>query len=280
MSLKPHPTASLSAFDHDRRYGFEFAGDRDLPETRADHEALMRDGYVVIERLLDTKTCDAIRSESQRLLGATGRNPFEGLKTQRVYNILAKTRIFDDLIDHPRLLALIDHIFEPNYLLSQAQIININPGEAPQPLHTDDGFYKIPRPRPALGVAAIWAIDAFTADNGATMILPQSHAWGDGAMPVRSDAIPCEMPEGSVVIFLGTLWHGGGANQTTKDRLAFTNQYCAPWLRTQENFFLEVPRDIVRNLRPTIQSLLGYSVYPPFMGMVDSMHPKRVLDHD
>jgi ectoine hydroxylase-related dioxygenase (phytanoyl-CoA dioxygenase family) len=86
------------------------------------------------------------------------------------------------------------------------------------------------------------------------------------------------MPEGSVVIFLGTLLHGGGANRTTRDRLAFTNQYCAPWLRTQENFFLEVPRDVVRTLRPTIQSLLGYSVYPPFMGMVDSMHPKRVLD--
>lgn len=280
MSPKPHPTASLSAFDHDRRYGFEFAGARDLPETRADHEALMRDGYVVIERLLDAKTCDAIRKESRRLLGATGRNPFEGLKTQRVYNVLAKTRIFDDLIDHPRLLALLDHMFEPNYLLSQAQIININPGEAPQPLHTDDGFYKIPRPRPALGVAAIWAIDAFTAENGATMIVPQSHAWGDRAPPARGEAIPCAMPEGSVVIFLGTLWHGGGANETAKGRLAFTNQYCAPWLRTQENFFLEVPRNIVRNLRPTIQSLLGYSVYPPFMGMVDSMHPKRVLDHD
>ncbi len=280
MSIKPHPTASLSAFDHDRRYGFEFAGARDLPETRADHEALMRDGYVVIERLLDAETCDAIRTESRRLLGATGRNPFEGLKTQRVYNILAKTRVFDDLIDHPRLLALIDHLFEPNYLLSQAQIININPGEAPQPLHTDDGFYKIPRPRPALGVAAIWAIDAFTAENGATMIVPKSHAWGDRAPPARDETIPCVMPEGSVVIFLGTLWHGGGANQTAKARLAFTNQYCAPWLRTQENFFLEVPRTIVRNLRPTIQSLLGYSVYPPFMGMVDSMHPKRVLDQD
>ena len=88
------------------------------------------------------------------------------------------------------------------------------------------------------------------------------------------------MPAGSVVIFLGTLLHGGGANRTAHGRLAFTNQYCAPWLRTQENFFLEVPRDIVRKLRPTIQSLLGYSVYPPFMGMVDSMHPKRVLDHD
>ena len=277
MTTKP-PPSETSAFAHDRRIGFEFATERAQPETEADHATLMRDGYVIIERLIDAKTCEAIRAESRRLLGATGRNRFEGLKTQRVYNVLAKTRIFDDLIDHPRLLAILDRIFEPNYLLSQAQIININPGEDGQPLHSDDGFYKIPRPRPALGVAAIWAIDAFTAENGATDIIPGSHLWGDGTNATRAQAIPCVMPEGSAVVFLGTLIHGGGANKTQKSRLAFTNQYCAPWLRTQENFFLEIPRETVRTLRPTIQSLLGYSVYPPFMGMVDSMHPKRVLD--
>jgi hypothetical protein len=265
---------------HPRRYGFEFAGNRDLPETEADHAALMRDGYFIVERLIDSATCEAIRAESRRLLGGSGRNSFEGFKTQRVYNILAKTRVFDDLIDHPRLLAIIDRVFEPNYLLSQAQIINIKPGEEAQSLHFDDGFYKIPRPRPALGMAAIWAIDDFTPENGATAIVPRSHVWDSTTMPTPEQAIPCVMPAGSAVIFLGTLWHGGGANRTTRDRLAFTNQYCAPWLRQQENFFLEVPRDVTRSLRPTIQSLMGYSVYPPFMGMVDSMHPKRVLEGD
>jgi ectoine hydroxylase-related dioxygenase (phytanoyl-CoA dioxygenase family) len=263
---------------HPRRYGFDNAENRDLPETAADHEALMRDGYVVIERLLGPAACEALRAEAGRLLTGSGRNSFEGFKTQRVYNILAKTRATDDLIDHPRLLALLDRIFEPNYLLSQAQFINIHPGEEAQALHFDDGFYKIPRPRPALGVAAIWAIDDFTAENGATEIIPKSHLWGADARPVREQTIPCVMPAGSVVIFLGTLMHGGGANRTAQSRLAFTNQYCAPWLRTQENFFLEVPRETVRALRPTIQNLLGYSIYPPFMGMVDSMHPKRVLE--
>jgi hypothetical protein len=264
---------------HPQRYGFEFAGKRELPETPGDHETLMREGYVVFERLLDPSTCAEIRSENARLIGGSGRNAFEGFRTQRVYNVLAKTRVFDDLIDHPRLLALLDRIFEPNYLLSQAQTINIKPGEDPQGLHFDDSFYKIPRPRPALGVAAIWAIDEFTGENGATDIIPRSHLWGGDQMPTRDQTQPCLMPEGSAVVFLGTLWHGGGANRTNRDRLAFTNQYCAPWLRQQENFFLEVPRDITRSLRPTIQSLMGYSVYPPFMGMVDSMHPKRVLEN-
>ena len=278
MKANLYPTAH--SFAHERRYGFEFAGARDLPETKADHTALMRDGYVIIERLLDTQTCDAVRTETRRLLGAPGRNQFEGFKTQRLYNVLAKTRIFDDLIEHPRLLALLDHLFEPNYLLSQAQAINITPGEEAQQLHFDDSFYKIPRPRPALAASVIWAIDDFTSENGATDIVPGSHTWDAETFPTREQSIPCVMPAGSMVVFLGTLWHGGGPNRTTRDRLAFTNQYCAPWLRTQENFFLEVPRETTRTLRPTIQSLMGYSVYPPFMGMVDSMHPKRVLDSD
>ena len=265
---------------HPRRYGFEFAGPRDLSETQADYATLMRDGFVVVERLLDVPTCRDLRAEGERMLSGTGRNSFEGFKTQRVYNILAKTRAFDQLIDHPRLLALIDHVFEPNYLLSQAQIINILPGEDAQALHFDDGFYKIPRPRPALGFAAIWALDDFTKDNGATEIIPQSHEWGSNITPSREQTIPCLMPAGSAVFFLGTLVHGGGANRTASSRMAFTNQYCAPWLRTQENFFLEVPRETVRGLRPTIQSLMGYSIYPPFMGMVDSMHPKRVLSDE
>lgn len=274
-TANPYPT-----FTHDRRYGFEFAGPRDLPETAADHATLMREGYLIVERVLDAGKCAAIRAECERLLGAAGRNAFEGFKTQRLYNVLAKTRVFDDLVDHPRLLALLDHMFEPNYLLSQAQAININPGEDAQALHFDDSFYKIPRPRPALAASVIWSIDAFTAENGATAIVPRSHTWDAQTFPTPDQTIPCVMPEGSMVVFLGTFWHGGGANRSNRPRLAFTNQYCAPWLRTQENFFLEVPKQIVRELRPTIQSLLGYSVYPPFMGMVDSMHPKRTLGDD
>jgi ectoine hydroxylase-related dioxygenase (phytanoyl-CoA dioxygenase family) len=276
--MKATPYPSTHDLAHDRRYGFEFAGPRDLPETAGDHEALMRDGYVIVERALSDDACDAVRAECSRLLSAPGRNAFEGFKTQRLYNVLAKTRVFDDMIDHPRLLALLDRLFEPNYLLSQAQAINIHPGEDAQQLHFDDSFYKIPRPRPALAASVIWAIDAFTADNGATAIVPGSHTWGAATMPTPEQTIPCVMPAGSMVVFLGTFWHGGGANRSSRDRLAFTNQYCAPWLRTQENFFLEVPREVVRTLRPALQSLLGYSVYPPFMGMVDSMHPKRVLE--
>jgi ectoine hydroxylase-related dioxygenase (phytanoyl-CoA dioxygenase family) len=192
--------------------------------------------------------------------------------------VLAKTRAIDDLVDHPRVLALLDRLLLPNYLLSQAQLIRILPGEAAQLLHYDDGFYLVPRPRPPLGAATIWAIDAFSADNGATVVVPGSHTWDDARRPDPQQAIPCVMPAGSAVLFLGTLWHSGGANTTRAPRLAATCQYCEPWLRQQENFCLGVPRPTARGLRESLLRMLGYSIHPPFMGMVDGMHPKRVLE--
>lgn len=98
--------------DHARTYRQVSPGpERQSPEIDADYESLMRDGYVIIKNLLTTKQCAQIKSESERLLGDTGRNSFEGLKTQRVYNVLGKTRLTDRLADHPRILGLLDKLF-------------------------------------------------------------------------------------------------------------------------------------------------------------------------
>jgi len=240
-------------------------------------EALERDGYVVLEELIDREQCARIREESLRLADKHGANPFEGLRTQRVYAPLSKTRVIDDLIDHPRVLSLLDALLLPNYLLSQAQIINILPGEAAQPLHHDDAFCPLPRPHQTIHAAFIAAIDDFTEDNGATVVVPGSHRWGD-RRPLREEARPCCMRAGSALLFLGSLWHGGGENRTDKPRLAVTGQYCEPWLRQHENFYLELTKDQARALREPIRSLVGFSIHPPFMGMVDRRHPRRYLD--
>jgi len=86
------------------------------------------------------------------------------------------------------------------------------------------------------------------------------------------------MPAGSVVFFVGTLWHGAGANSTERGRLCVTAQYCAPWCRQQENFSLSVTRGRARGSSEHIQRMLGYSICPPFVGFVDGMHPKRLLE--
>ncbi len=129
------------------------------------------------------------------------------------------------------------------------------PGETPQPFHADDSFYTVPRPRPMVSLSTIVAVDAFTAENGGTEVVPGSHLWSDaelaglldadhgrGARRARSAlaalARPVEMPAGACVVFAGTLVHRGGANRSAGPRCAFSNQYCQPWARQQENFTL------------------------------------------
>ncbi|MFI1918149.1 phytanoyl-CoA dioxygenase family protein [Nocardia sp. NPDC020380] len=245
----------------------------------ADLAAVLRNGYVILPDLLTPEQLDDIRKAVAPLLDRHGRNGFEGHTTQRVYSVLNKTRTCDRIADHPRVLALLDRLFMPNYLLSMLQVINILPGEQAQMFHTDDGFYPLPRPRKALGAATIWAIDDFTADNGATDIVPGSHEWGH-RMPQESEREPVVMKAGSCVFFLGTLWHGGGANHSPNPRLAVTAQYCEPWLRPQEAFTLSTTRDTVRAVSEDIRRMLGYSIHPPFIGQVDGMHPKRLLEPD
>jgi hypothetical protein len=246
--------------------------------VKADLHSVATKGYVIIENLLSVAEVQKVKAACNDLLDYTGRNDFEGLKTQRVYAVLSKTRAIDRLVDHPRILALLDNLLMPNYLLSQAQIINILPGESAQGLHTDDEFYPLRRPRKALGAATVWAIDDFTEENGATSIIPKSHLWGDDQVADRPQAIPAAMPAGSVVFYPATLWHGGGANFSSHSRLAVTCQYCEPWVRTQENYFLSTPLEVVNEVSEDIRRMLGYSIHPPFIGMVNGMHPKRLLE--
>jgi len=248
--------------------------------VEADLAALDRDGYVIWENLLDTEECRQIREVVRPWLEHTGRNSFEGLRTQRIYSVLSRTRVCDRLVDNPRVLAVLDQLLMPNYLLSALQAINIQPGETAQLAHHDDGFYPIPRPRAPLTAATIWAIDDFTADNGATMVIPGSHRWGQRPPNPEDQAIPVVMPAGSCVFFVGTLWHGGGANNTTRERLAVTAQYCQPWLRPMEAFTLSISREIARTVSDDIRRMLGYSIHPPFVGAVDGLHPLRLLETD
>ena len=247
--------------------------------TQADLAQIEKQGYVIIENVLSAQELATIKAEIGPLLKETGRNSFEGYKTQRLYAVLTKTRVLDLLVDHPRILAILDQMFMPNYLLSQLQVINLLPGESGQPLHYDDGFYPIPRPRAGLGAASIWAIDDFTETNGATVIVPNSHTWDDERKPQPEEAISAVMKAGSVLFYPGTLWHGGGANQSSANRLAVTCQYCEPWLRTQENYFLGTPLEVVAEVSEDIRRMLGYSIHPPFAGMVNGMHPKRLLEN-
>ncbi|MEM7139235.1 MAG: phytanoyl-CoA dioxygenase family protein [Myxococcota bacterium] len=128
-------------------------------------------------------------------------------------------------------------------------------------------------------VLVIWALNDVTAENGRTRVIPGSHRWGD-RNPTPEDldrVVSVEMPAGSMVFFLGTLWHGGGANSADHGRLCMTAQYCEPWCRTVENYSRSMPLDLVRECSPELQRMLGFSIHPPLMGYVDGRHPGKLL---
>src|SRR5690606_6720358 len=106
----------------------------------------------------------------------------------------------------------------------------------------------------------------------------------DADLPTRTDLesrlVPLQMPAGACVVFQGTLLHRGGANRSAAPRLAFSNQYCEPWARTQENYFLAIPPQVARRFSPRLQTLLGYHIWPPFMGHVSALHPLKALSED
>ena len=260
-------------------------------DSAATLAAIRQDGYAIVEGLLSDSDVQEIKDALTPWLNGEkfGRNDFEGLRSERVYALLAKAPPIARIVEHPQVLSLLGALLPAQFLLSAALAINVHPGETPQRWHEDDSSNQLPgpRPRPYLGVSTIWAFDDFTATNGATEVLPGSHLWNDetiaevGKSPsaLAADARQVLMPAGSAVIFLGNLFHRGGANRSDTIRLGITPQYCAPWLRQLENMVLAVPPNLAGQYSPRLQEMLGYSTIDPgFMGYVDGMHPRRLID--
>eukprot|EP00040_Diaphanoeca_grandis_P013931 m.70370 g.70370 ORF g.70370 m.70370 type:complete len:282 (-) comp24217_c0_seq1:107-952(-) len=266
-------------------------------------EHLERDGYYVVQGMITPENADFLKAELKPSFDECkkGRNIFEGSKTQRVYAVHDKTRGFDVLTVDPLVLEVVETILESKYFaLSSAIAINILPGQTPQPIHTDDGGYPIKRPHQEIVVNTMWALDDFTESNGATLVLPRTHTkmvpgckrydggditQGSARYTSTSDAtdiddheqVKAVMPKGSVMFYLGSLLHGGGANTTSTPRLGVILEYVSSWLKTQENNVLSISPTVVARLEPKLQELLGYYIHPPFFGVVNGKHPRRVL---
>ena len=238
-------------------------------------------GYCVIEAALQADVINAVKHALLPWFGRQrmGRNNFEGEQTERVYALLDKDPVFALIVEHEAVLAIVNKLLEPTYLLSANLAINIHPTETPQPFHADHA--SVPNcPRNALnGVSTIWAMDDFTQANGATQVVPGSHLWRT-QKPIKDEMLQTVvMSAGSVLVFHGSLIHRGGANQSNATRLAITPQYCQPWLRQLESMLLAISAERAASYSPRLQALLGYSIREPgFMGYVDGMHPKRLID--
>jgi ectoine hydroxylase-related dioxygenase (phytanoyl-CoA dioxygenase family) len=239
---------------------------------------LHRDGYATIPGAISTEQVAAARSALEAILERTplGRDDFEGRRTRRVYALFAKTRALDDLATHPVVLGVLDEVLG-NYQLSAPAAIAIGPGEVAQALHPDDAIYPVARPHQELVVNVMWPLQGFTAANGATRIVPGSHRWTDERPGPDTEVVTAEVAAGTALMYLGSVWHGGGANHTDDVRLGVVLHYASAWLRPVENHVLAVPPDAARALAPRLQELLGYNIYPPFIGYVDGRHPRKLL---
>jgi ectoine hydroxylase-related dioxygenase (phytanoyl-CoA dioxygenase family) len=255
---------------------------RRIPASEATVEAVVAameaDGYCAVEGLLPRDEVAAARASLAEVLAATpeGRNDFEGFRTQRVYAVFAKTRAFDGPATHPLLLGVLDRVLG-HCQLSAPTGIQIGPGEKAQFLHRDDQIYPLPPDYPDVVVNTMWALDDFTEANGATRLIPGSHRWTDRQPGPDDEVVQAVMPAGSVLFYVGKIWHGGGANTTDRPRLGVILEYASAWLRPQENHVLAVPREVVAELPERLQELLGYNIYPPFVGYVDGRHPRRYI---
>lgn len=242
-------------------------------------DALRSGGYAIVEGVLSPDQVAATRAELQVVLDATptGRNAFEGFATRRIYRLFAKTRTFDEWAIHPVVTGVLDAVLGPCQL-SAPTGIQIGPGEPAQVLHRDDSIYPLPDPHGDVVLNTMWAFDDFTTENGATRIVAGSHRWARTRQPAADDPIvEATMPAGSVIFYIGSLLHGGGANRTERPRLGVILEYVAGWLRPQENHVIGVPPELVATLPERLQELLGYNIYPPFVGYVDGRHPRRFL---
>lgn len=220
---------------------------------------------------------------------------FHGRNTVRINGLAAKSSTFVDVCLHATILGVADRRLIPDggqTQINDTQLISIGPGEPAQYLHRDQTgwpwFNRLLPDGPEITVVAMVALSDFTADNGATRVVPYSHLHPDrDDLFDPASSVPAEMSAGSVLLFSGKTVHGGGANTTTDQwRSALHVSYLLGWLRTEEAHPLAVPHEVVRQLPRRARELLGFTAYDPAphgggrLWLVDFEDPERLIaDH-
>ena len=246
------------------------------------NEILEEQGCIVIENMLDDAGHAALEDRIRPLLDATApcQGNFYGFATKRLSGLIAKSKACRQMSIEPHILAVMDEFLLRScraYQLSLTQAIQIGPGEPQQLIHADDLMFSFEHPGREAMINCMWAVDDFTKENGATLLVPGSHRWPRDRVPEPHEITQGEMSKGSVLIYFGSLLHAGGANRTDTSRTGIVISYCLGWLRQAENQYLAVPVEIARDLPEELQRLLGYFVHEPNLGCVEGQDPIRML---
>lgn len=283
--MQPQTLKELLAKDPMSKEAQDEAAQRRIssPEDRArlsgPIDALAREGYVTLPGLLSAAKLAELRQAMDALHAATpmGKDSFSGFNSQRIFNILEKMPAVHAPAMHPDVVAVIEGRLDDQIQLSSTASNSIHPGQPAQALHCDDTYYRFGRPSPPLGVTCAWAIDSFTEENGATVVIPRSHTQASYDRP-DLPARQLTADAGTAVLWDGALWHGAGANRSKSVRRAIIFTYIRGWLRPQENLFLSLSRQTVRGMPHALQRLAGWWVVGGVLGLVDGESPLRVLN--
>jgi ectoine hydroxylase-related dioxygenase (phytanoyl-CoA dioxygenase family) len=245
-------------------------------------DEIAEQGYTIVPDAIDLALVDELVAELDRLEhelhAVPAGNDFEGDRTVRIYNLLARSPVFAAVPVHPAVLPVIEGVLDRGCLISSLSSIAIDQGETIQPIHADDQLIPIARPHVAVVCNSMWALTDFTEANGATRIVPGSHLLDHAPDYGRPyDSIPAEMPKGSVLIWHGSLWHGGGANTTSERRIGLAMNYCAGYIRQQENQQLGIPQEVATTFGPRLRELVGYGIYNGLIGHIDKRSPADLL---
>jgi len=247
---------------------------------------LEADGAVVYRNLVDDDVIDAVAAELDPYLqrAFNGEGDFWGYKTKRVAALVAKSATYGThLATNPAILAVMDRLLKPHcerYQLHVTQAVRIGPGEGRQIIHRDDALMPFRHPGPQCLCNTMWALSDFTEENGATNVILGSHDWDDDRYPTDKDEVArAVMPKGSCMIYLGSIYHGGGQNVTADEyRTGMITGYSLGWLRQEENQYLAVPPEAARKLPLEVQELIGYRLHGFFLGWVEGHDPHVVLE--
>ena len=254
----------------------------DEATRRAHIERVGKDGYTIVENAIEPELIEALNTALTRLerdLDAKpAMNGFEGHHTVRIYNLLAHGAPFERIPVHPSVLPIVEGVLDPGCLISSLSSIAIDPGEIAQPIHADDMVIPLDKPHRPIVCNSMWALTDFTTANGATRLVPASHRRENPEYGGAYETIAAEMPKGGVLIWDGSLWHGGGANSTFERRTGVAMNYCAGFIRQQENQQLGLPAELVRGFAPRLQELVGYGVYQGLIGHIAKQSPAQLMN--
>lgn len=261
-----------------------------LPRSAPAHDvadAIRRDGAVVIDQLVTPDEMDDLATELKPFIDLTpcGPDDFSGRSTKRIGGLVARSPKARDLVTHPHILAITGDLLghATSFQLHLTQVIAIGPGEAAQMIHRDQwafDFFPFPKDY-EVQCNTIWAMTDFTEENGATRVIPGSNHFEDKLQFTQADTVPAEMKKGSVLLYNGSIYHGGGANRSNAARIGVNITYNLSWLRQEENQYLSVPLEIARTLPVDLLKLIGYRRGAYALGYVDDLRdPIEVVRPD